>query len=101
MSNDSLNHQEFFHHDNALQTLIIELYESKKLTLSSGRYKIDMQEFTLYIECNRLEDVIRHKQPLVIISVSLHSWIGRWNSMTTVSHTRIDKTTLFTFLKML
>lgn len=90
-----------FHHDQELEQIIISLYNSGKVTLSSGRYKVDHASFTVYFECNRLADVIDHCVPLQLINASLSTWQGSWNSQTKVSHTMIDKTTLFTLLKLL
>lgn len=96
-SNDDLT----FHHDQELEQVIISLYNKNKITLSSGRYKVDYASFTVYFECNRLADVIDHGVPLQLRNASLSTWQGNWNSQTKVSHTMIDKTTLFTLLKVL
>lgn len=90
-----------FNHDLELEQLIISLHNKNKVTLSSGRYKVDHASFTVYFECNRIADVINHGTPLQLINASLYTWIGSWHSQTKVSHTMIDKTTLFTLLKLL
>lgn len=89
-----------FNHDLELENLIISLYNTNKVTLSSGRYKVDHASFTVYFKCNQLNDVINHETPLNLINASIFSWVGNWNSQTKTSHTMIDKTTLFTLLKL-
>ena len=90
-----------FNHDLELENLIISLYSTNKITLSSGRYKVDHASFTVYFKCNSLSDVINHETPLNLINASISTWVGDWNSQTKTSHTMIDKTTLFTLLKLL
>lgn len=53
------------------------------------------------IHCSRIEDSIHHKQPLTLTNASLFSRQGSWNSQAITSHTMIDKTTLYTLLKLL
>lgn len=90
-----------FNHDLELEQLIKNLHNKNKVALSSGRYKVDFADFTVYFECNRLSDVINHGTPLQLINASLSTWEGNWNSQIKVSYTMIDKTTLFTLLKII
>ena len=96
-SNDGLT----FHHDLELESLILTLYVAKKLKHTNGCYTIGNSHFDINIKCSRTEDAINNRQPLKIINASLSSYEGSWNSQTKTSFTMIDRTTLYTLLKML
>jgi hypothetical protein len=90
-----------FHHKTELENLILDLYDTHKITNSSGRYKLEGNEFTLYFEATRLEDVKRFGSDMSIGRICLYTRIGKWNPHTTVSSSfDIDLTTFFTLLKM-
>jgi hypothetical protein len=90
-----------FHHKTALENLILGMYGSGKITSSSGRYKFEGKEFTLYFEATRLADVKRFDSDMNIKEICLHTWIGNWTSHTKTSHSfDIDYATLYTLLKL-
>jgi len=96
-SNDDLT----FHHDQELESLILTLKVTGKLKHNGSCYKIGNDHLDVSINCSRIGDTINHGQPLKLISASLSSHEGSWNSHTKTSHTMIDKTTLYTLLKLL
>lgn len=90
-----------FHHDQELESLIIDLRVKGKIKHDGNCYAVSNDHLDIKINCSRIEDTIRNGQPLKLINASLFSRVGSWNSQTKTSYTMIDKTTLFTLLKLL
>lgn len=92
---------DYFHHDLELESLILTLYVTKKLQHKNGCYVVSSSHMDVNIRCSRIEDSINQGQPLKLINASLFSRLGSWNPQAITSHTMIDKTTLYTLLKLL
>ena len=96
-SNDDLT----FHHDQELESLLLNLRVTNKLKHNGNSYTIGNDHLDVSIKCSRIEDTINKGQTLKIINASLSSYAGSWNPHTKISHTMIDRTTLYTLLKLL
>lgn len=92
---------DLFFHAEELKILLVDLYQRGIIRRSTDCYLLDFNDLTLRIKCNRLEDVIQHNTDLNLINASLCTWIGSWSSNKKTSHTMIDQSTLFSFLKII
>jgi len=93
--------KDYFHHDQELESLILTLYVTEKLQHKNGCYVVSNNYMDVKVQCSRIEDYINQGQPLKLINASLFSRQGSWNPQAITSHTMIDKTTLYTLLKLL
>lgn len=97
-SNDDLT----FHHDQELKSLIVTLRVENKLKHNGHKFVISVDHLDVYIECNDLNHfIIGSADKFEIVNASLSSRVGKWSPEAKTSHTMIDKTTLFTLLKLL
>ncbi len=92
---------EIFHHDLELDTLILSLYRQNKVSHDSGTHRIKTPQFTIIFKATRFHDVINSGCELDVSDIMLSKWMGTWDSQTSVSFTRIDKTVFLTLLQLI
>lgn len=97
-ANDNLT----FHHDQELESLIVTLRVENKLKHNGNKFSISLDHLDAYIECKDLNHfILGSADKFEIVNASISSRSGKWTPEAKTSHTMIDKTTLYTLLKLL